>query len=280
MRDVLLYIFLSVFLMAVVAVLSMMYLAYVTVFLMVAMYIPMLCAFIVDKKYLNRGLKNYGLSMPKFDVRYVLLAYVYPLLAVFVGAIIATSLGMKVDWTLSSLTQNLQAVADQATVPFELVLTLFMVQLALAPIINTFLAIGEETGWRGFLLDRLTEEWGLKRAVVVSGIIWGVWHWPVILAIGYNYTYETRFIGIILFVFFTLGWGIFLSWLKVKTRNVWYPALGHGAINAYIGFGTLILGVDRVLGFPAGLLSILAIFVLVIPMSLEFYKEGQNISSG
>ena len=69
--------------------------------------------------------------------------------------------------------------------------TLMLIQLAealsYAPLINTFAALGEEVGWRGFLYPRLKERFGAAKGRLLGGLIWGVWHWPVMIFAGYNY---------------------------------------------------------------------------------------------
>ncbi len=59
------------------------------------------------------------------------------------------------------------------------------ISFTLGPLINTLLALGEELGWRGFLLPSLLPL-GQWRAILMSGLIWGVWHAPAILQ-GHNY---------------------------------------------------------------------------------------------
>jgi uncharacterized protein len=41
-------------------------------------------------------------------------------------------------------------------------------------------AAGEEIGWRGYMLTRLTEG-GIRYPVLASGVIWGLWHVPLIV---------------------------------------------------------------------------------------------------
>lgn len=46
-------------------------------------------------------------------------------------------------------------------------------------------ALGEEIGWRGFLGPKLTVLFGFKKGVLMSGIIWAIWHFPMMLT-GYG----------------------------------------------------------------------------------------------
>lgn len=63
--------------------------------------------------------------------------------------------------------------------PLVVILIQSAIAVLLVPFFNVIFALGEEIGWRGFLLPRL-EPLGQWKAILVSGIIWGIWHAPVI----------------------------------------------------------------------------------------------------
>ena len=110
-----------------------------------------------------------------------------------------------------------------------------------APLINMFLGLGEEIGWRGFLYPQLKAKFGGRKGWLLGGMIWGAWHWPLILLIGYEYGAAAGnpvgyigfpVIGMLLFCVITAGWGILHDRLYEKSGSIWIPALFHGAINA------------------------------------------------
>ena len=110
-----------------------------------------------------------------------------------------------------------------------------------APLLNMFIALGEEIGWRGFLYPQLKEKLGRRKGWILGGMIWGAWHWPLICLIGYEYGaaegnaagyWGAPVSGMLLFCVFTIGIGILHDWLYEKSRSIWVPALFHGAINA------------------------------------------------
>ena len=112
--------------------------------------------------------------------------------------------------------------------------------LTVGPAINTLFAIGEEFGWRGYLLPKLLPL-GSRVAVLAVGVVWGVWHWPVI-AMGYNYGFGypgAPWTGMLAMVPMTVATGTFLAWVTLRSGSVWPAALGHGAINAVGGVGVL-----------------------------------------
>lgn len=110
-----------------------------------------------------------------------------------------------------------------------------------APLMNTFIALGEEIGWRGFLYPRLKARFGRKKGLLLGGFIWGAWHWPLIWLIGYEYGAAAGnaigyagfpVVGMLLFCVITVGWGILHDWLYEKSGSIWVPSILHGAINA------------------------------------------------
>jgi membrane protease YdiL (CAAX protease family) len=53
-------------------------------------------------------------------------------------------------------------------------------QMTVRALLSSIYAAGEEIGWRGYMLTRLIDA-GIRRPVLASGIVWGVWHVPLIL---------------------------------------------------------------------------------------------------
>jgi membrane protease YdiL (CAAX protease family) len=109
-------------------------------------------------------------------------------------------------------------------------------------------------------------------AVLITGIIWGIWHAPAILQ-GHNYP-EHPLLGVGMMVVFTMLVGVFLSWLFLKTNSPWAPALGHGSLNAVASMTLLFLSdVDLALGGTLTSVSgwmALAIVIWILIGSGEF----------
>lgn len=121
------------------------------------------------------------------------------------------------------------------TVPPVMMVGQFVLCVTLYPLINMIFALGEEVGWRGYLTPQLQARLGRRGGLLASGVIWGVWHWPLILLAGYEYGVGypgAPFTGALAMCLFTTAIGILLSWLYEKTGSIWTPALGHGALNA------------------------------------------------
>lgn len=100
--------------------------------------------------------------------------------------------------------------------------------LLVNPLINAVPSLGEEWGWRGWLLPRLLPH-GQAVATGVSGVIWGLWHAPLTL-LGYNYAQLGAWAAL-MFVPFCVLFGAVLAWTRLVTDSVWPAVIGHGALN-------------------------------------------------
>ncbi len=140
------------------------------------------------------------------------------------------------------LEQQMEA-AGQPTpdMPIRVLWLLQFVNVAVASVLNFIPAAGEEIGWRGYLFPRLRELVGPTGAVLLSGVIWGLWHAPLIL-LGYNYPANPG-LGVLAMCVPCIGLGALLAWLSQRGGSVWPAALGHGAYNAAVG-GFLVLFAD------------------------------------
>jgi uncharacterized protein len=106
---------------------------------------------------------------------------------------------------------------------------LFITGLAYA-ILTGIVAVGEEFAWRGLLQGILIERMGASKGIIVLGLIWSFWHFPVQIA-GYNFP-ENPIIGsLILSPILLIGLSFFYAWLTYKSNSFWPAALAHGAYN-------------------------------------------------
>lgn len=172
----------------------------------------------------------------------------FPILSVATG-LITLLLGIgKFDPDLTLMNQSLAMLPDAETLsPAIIIAAQVGAAITLAPLVNMLFALGEELGWRGFLLPTLLPL-GQWKAIIISNVIWGLWHAPAI-AQGHNYPgYPVA--GVFMMVVFTILLGTILSWLYLKTKSPWAPALAHGSINAVAGLPLLFLipGFDMAIG--------------------------------
>ena len=191
------------------------------------------------------------------------------------------------DPSLSALRRMLEASVPEGVELEEINLWLLtaaqVVQaLLIAPVLNSFATFGEEFGWRAYLQPKLTGL-GKRRALVATGVIWGVWHWPVIL-MGHNYGFDypgAPYLGLFAMVWFTVALSVLLGWMTWRAGSVWPAVIGHAAVNGIAGLGAIFLQrqPNTLLGpTPVGLVGG-AGFALAAAVILLFIGERQDRSA-
>jgi len=245
------------------------------------MFAPLVGVIMANKLITKRKLSDFGIKIGIISPKLIVLALAYPFMVLFVSILISAPF-FKIDLSMQAFFSQLKKVSEEYNIPFEVLLYAQIAQLIIAPLFNMIFAFGEESGWRGFLFQRLLEETDMNKALIITGILWGIWHWPLIFAIGYNYripgeeipSIEIRIAGAFLFLIFTIAFGIFLVWLRLEGKSVLMPSLAHGAVNAYLGFGSfIILTNNRLIGYPAGIIPIISIVLLTLPFYILISKK-------
>ncbi len=155
--------------------------------------------------------------------------------------------------------------------------------MLLSPLINGLATFGEEFGWRAYLQPKLMPLGG-RKAVLLMGLIWGVWHWPIIL-MGHNYGLDypgAPWLGPLAMVWFTLILSIFLGWVTIKGGSVWPAVIGHAAINGMANLGVIFVQgqPNPLLGpLPVGLIgglgfALVALLIYASPRGLTAPDAG------
>jgi membrane protease YdiL (CAAX protease family) len=98
---------------------------------------------------------------------------------------------------------------------------------------STASALGEEIGWRGFLLPRLVQRAGFTWGCLFSGCIWAIWHYPALLLADYNAGTRPVF-ALSCFTLMVIADSYILGWLRVKSGSLWPAAILHASHNLFI----------------------------------------------
>lgn len=94
-------------------------------------------------------------------------------------------------------------------------------------------ATGEEIGWRGFLVPHLSRVTNFRNTALISGAIWSVWHWPVLLFADYNAGTNAWF-ALACFNVMVIAISFVLAWLRLHSGSLWTGAILHGSHNLWI----------------------------------------------
>lgn len=183
---------------------------------------------------------------------------------------------------LNSTLESAGASAD--TYPMSLS-TLILVQaftgLFFGPLMNFLTCFGEEWGWRGYLLPKMSEKLPLIPMLLVNGVIWGLWHAPI-TALGHNYGVGYPgfpFTGIAAMCVFCIVVGAFLSYVSLKTQSCIPAILGHGAINSIAGIGLYMTkdGGNAFIGpAPTGIVGMLPFIIVGVILIIRYQSEKKK----
>lgn len=93
--------------------------------------------------------------------------------------------------------------------------------------------LGEEIGWRGFLVPELMKVTGFTGAALISGLMWAAWHFPLLLFADYN-TGAPAWFSLSCFTVMVIGLSFVINWLRLASGSLWTAALLHASHNRFI----------------------------------------------
>jgi len=94
-------------------------------------------------------------------------------------------------------------------------------------------ALGEEIGWRGFLVPELSKTTSFTWTSLTSGIVWSLWHYPILIFGDYNAGTPTWY-GLTCFTVMVVSGSFIFTWMRLKSGSLWTGALLHASHNLYI----------------------------------------------
>jgi len=237
------------------------------------MWVPAL-AHILTRLTTREGWKDIYLRPRLRRWPYWVVAWLVPGLVTFLGGtVFFLVFPQYFDASLKQLHESiaLSGLPD-STNPWTLFITRVVIVILVGPLVNGLFVFGEEFGWRAYLQPKLMPLGG-RKAMVLMGMIWGLWHWPVI-AMGYEYGQEYPgfpWLGMLMFIWVSILFGTFLGWITLRSRCVWPAVIGHAGMNAIGTLGLLFLqgNPNSLLGPAAnGLIGSIALAILALAIFL------------
>jgi membrane protease YdiL (CAAX protease family) len=216
--------------------------------LVVYMFIPMTMAIIVQKVIYKEPIRGpLGISF-KLN-RWFLVAWLLPPLIAF--ATIGASLlfpGIKYSPEMAGFYEIFESAftpeqieqmkSQAATFPIHPFWLTLLQGLIGGITINAVASFGEELGWRG-LLQREFGHMGFWKSSALIGLIWGVWHAPIILQ-GHNYP-QHPLAGVFMMTVWTLLLSPIFSYVRLKGKSVIAAAIIHGSLNGTAGLAVMMI---------------------------------------
>lgn len=260
--------------------------------LAVSMFCPLVSVLLVQKFWLHQPTGISWRPRLKGNGRYLLAAWFGPAVLTLLGAVLyfavfPSRLDFSGSWLVAAYggemdAQTLRSQLGVSTLSYLLQNGLFAVFLA--PAINMFPALGEEVGWRGYMMPRLKEQFGLLNGRLLGGVVWGIWHWPLMLLVGYEYGTDylgAPLLGLVVWCVVCFALNTLLDILYEKTESIWVPAIAHGAFNAIAALPqVLVTPADayyNVLGpMPIGLIAALPMLAAAVWLTLREMKQEEK----
>jgi membrane protease YdiL (CAAX protease family) len=243
--------------------------------LLVYMFMPMTAAIIVQKVIYKQPLRG-PLAISFRPNRWFLVAWLVPAIAALAtigvsillpGVEYSADMAGFIERFASSLTpeQLAEMKAQMAAFPIHPLWIGVAEGLIAGITINAVAAFGEELGWRG-LLQRELGNLGFWKSSALIGLIWGVWHAPIIIQ-GYNYP-QHPVAGVAMMTVFTLLLSPIFGYVRLKSKSVIAAAIAHGTLNGTAGVPLMVLlgGSDLTVGITglAGFVVLAAINLAIL----------------
>lgn len=171
--------------------------------------------------------------------KYQWMSYLIPLLIIFVAYLIIWIAGFGGWYDADFVVQLMQdynlsedgviAWNDTSLIAFHLVLTATYSFVLLLPSV-----LGEELGWRGFLVPELAKFMSFTSVALISGLIWAVWHWPLIFRGLYGPDGTPLYYQLFFFTLYIVSSAVIMTYLRYKTDSLWTAVIFHMSGNVFL----------------------------------------------
>lgn len=225
--------------------------------------------------HIKRDLKYYGIVWPLFAVLILAGAAVYFLI-----------FPSQYDGNMGYAAAGFNALLETSMTTEQVKQAMFM-QIAMgvvfAPFANIINCLGEEWGWRGYLLPKLLKQFKVVPAVLIDGVVWGIWHAPLVV-LGHNYgTGYPGFpmAGIFAMCVFCVVIGAVFSYVTIKTHSCVPAILGHSMINGFAAIGIYFTSLENPYNVflgpaPTGLIGGIGFIALAVYLLWKLHQEEKN----
>ena len=187
---------------------------------LILVFAPTIAALITKFVY-QRNLRDLGWGWGGWKgTRYALLAYALPL---GIGVVIYGGTWLAVRGAFSS---------DDGV---GAILVTFLLAATGGMLLNCIFAFGEELGWRGFLVPQLAKVTSFPITVLISGLIWALWHYPLIFFAAelFEYSDAPAWFALPSFTLVIVVVSVIIAWLRLKTRSLWPAVILHASNNNF-----------------------------------------------
>ena len=251
-------------------------------FRFIAVFIPFIAVLVA-----RLPLKEIGFGL-KTKFKYILISWVAPQILAAIGTavfflIFPDSFKIGLDAITSALPEEMAGMYDPSVInPTAYLIAMTIMSLTFIPLSQILPSLGEEAGWRGVLYPFLKNKFGKLGGRLIGGALWGIWHWPLLIAGAYffgNQYFGYPVLGPVVICIALTAYGIFIDWLYEKTHSIWVASIAHSAMNA-ASIPMMLLGSSAdpklaVLGPSAfSLIPLIPVIVVAVVICLKKEKRA------
>jgi membrane protease YdiL (CAAX protease family) len=236
---------------------------------------------------LKGNLKYYGLAW--FGVGFLIILGTVLYFIIFRG-----QFDPDMGYAVAMIQSQAESLGQEVTLTTQQIKATIMQQIILgfviSPFVNIITCFGEEWGWRGYLLPKMLKKFPVVPTLLITGVIWGLWHAPLTV-MGHNYGVGYPgfpVVGILAMCVFCTAVGIILSYITIKTKSCVPAILGHGMLNGFASVGSYYTTAESYsaeysynvfLGpAPTGIIGGLGFIILAVVLLLKLHKEEKESS--
>lgn len=106
--------------------------------------------------------------------------------------------------------------------------------LAVGTVLGSLFALGEEIGWQGFFIPLLARATSFTKTALLRGIVWSVWHYPLIIFGIYGSKDLPTWYKLLCFTVLLTGVSFAFTWFRLKSGSLWTGMFLHASHNLFV----------------------------------------------
>jgi membrane protease YdiL (CAAX protease family) len=227
-------------------------------------------------KYLSRDLSTLGWNWGR--TRYQVICYLIPLAYGTAAYAFVWLSGFGGFYDKQFVARVSKELGLGPMPPWLTIFLYFLFTATISVLMDVATVLGEEIGWRGFLVPELAKRHGFAATAIISGLIWAFWHYPLLLAGDYHPDTPVWFY-LPLFTMLVPVINFVWTWMRLKSGSLWPCVVLHAAHNTFIQrFFEPMTVYNSKTGYVAGEFG-LALGVISILMAVYFWRRRDEVES-
>ncbi len=189
------------------------------------------CSAFLTCRILKRNIADLGWSWK--NPRYMLWAYLVPLIYAFIAYLVLWVAGWGGFYN-TDMVKQIATSFGWEHLPAGIVMLLYFIFTGLIGMVgSTAHGLGEEIGWRGFLVPEVYNISNYTKTSLFVGCVWALWHVPILVYADYN-SGTPPWYGLSCFAIMVISISFIFTWFRLKSGNLWTAAILHASHNLFI----------------------------------------------